>query len=127
MKQILIKFTDGRLGYCRPNGPMLDGESEQDYLTRVGQETISKCIRDKQPGWAGATVVAHVEPEVIHAADRSFRDGWDWTTPEPVMDYNMPKCREIAAKRSSIPVSDSRISNAKTLEELKSILPEVLK
>jgi len=127
MKQILIKFTDGRLGYCRPVAPMLGGESEQNYLTRVGQETIAKCIRDKQPGWEGAVVVAHVGPEVIESADRSFRGGWDWTTPEMKMDYNMNKCREIASKRSGIPVSDSRIANARTLEELKSTLPEVLK
>ena len=121
MKQILIKFLDGRLAYCRPAAPRESGESEEQHLTRIGQQTITKCVRDGQPGWAGAVVVAHVEENVILSADRVFRDGWDWTTPDPVMDYDMPKCRKIAARLTGFQESDPRIVNARNIMELKAL------
>ena len=120
MKQILIKLTDGRLGYCRPGRPMKAGESEQDYLTNVGQETISKCTRDGQPGWNGAVVVAIVDENVVLSADRNFREGWDWTTPEMKMDYNIPKCREIAKKKLASE-KHALVDSAQTIDELKAI------
>lgn len=38
-------------------------------------------------------------PEDAIPADRSFRDAWAWLTPEPVIDIDFLKAREITKNR----------------------------
>ena len=76
---------------------MLPGETENTYLTRIGTITIKKCSGLED--WVGAQIIDFVPDDVIKNADIEFRDGWDWTTPEMKMDYNLPVCREIQRKK----------------------------
>lgn len=97
--QILVKLGNGKLAFIRPVATPLKNESETEYLTRIGNVTIAKCARDGQSGWAGAVIAAFVPDDVVNAAEWAYRDGWDWTTPEMAMDYDMVKCRAIHRER----------------------------
>lgn len=103
MRQILIKLSDGTLAYSRPCAPVNEGEAEQDYLDRVARETLDKLKRGGQPGFDAAQVVAYVAEELIpDARDNAlmwkYREAWDWTTPKPEIDIDMPKARDIALR-----------------------------
>lgn len=160
MKKIVWKKPDGRIAITTPNkAGLLNGETEEQYLDRVAaraQETV--------PYLADAVRVANIPPEAHDNMDLTFHDAWTWTTPDPVIDIDMSKAREIHKshlrlirkpklelldieylravesndKMAQTMIADKKqalrdvtdhpsIRAAKTAEELKAIIPEILK
>jgi hypothetical protein len=63
--------------------------------------------------------VSHKEiTEAEIPADRTFRDAW-----KPDLSVDLPKARVIAKRISN----DPRIDSAKSVDELKAVLPDVVK
>ena len=61
-------------------------------------------------------------PEV---QDRTFRNAWRHVAGAVVVD--MPEARKIAAEKSGLSLDDPAIKAATTPEELKAVMPKVLK
>lgn len=102
MKRIIWKRPDGGVSITVPCEELLEKETEKEYLDRIAAK-----LREKHPdanGNLSPTIpdswvrVADLPEENI-PTDRSFRDAWTWTTPEPVVDIDFEKAREITKNR----------------------------
>lgn len=102
MKKIIWKRPDGGVSITVPCEPMSESETEQEYLDRIAAK-----LREKHPDANGnlspsipaAWVRVADIPEGNIPADRTFRNAWTWTTPEPVVDIDMAKAKEITKNR----------------------------
>lgn len=89
MKRIVWKMPDGSIRISIPLEPFLENESEQEYLDRIADKVKPDPL---------AIRVADL-PEENMPADRSFREAWTWTTPDPVIDIDFAKAKEITKNR----------------------------
>ena len=102
MKRIIWKRPDGGVSITIPCEQMSESETEQEYLDRIAAK-----LREKHPDANGNLSPAIPDdyvrvadiPEENISADRTFRNAWTWTTPEPVIDIDFPKAREITKNR----------------------------
>lgn len=102
MKKIIWKRPDGGISITIPVEAMLKDETEQKYLDRIEaklrakhQDANGHLVSVVPDDWER---VADLSEENIHS-DRTFRDAWTWTTPEPVIDIDFTKAKEITKNR----------------------------
>jgi hypothetical protein len=120
MKRIVWLFGDGSTQFTAVDPQYRrEGETEEEQIERIK----AKCLRglavspvacrydlrprnlEEQRAYAaalgvGATptfagIIDGGEFEAKHARLREYREAWTWTTPEPVIDLDMARCREI--------------------------------
>lgn len=94
MKKIVWKKPDGSILVTTPNRPMNEGETEGIYLA-----VIAARAKAKHPGLADAEQAGIIPAEAHDSMDREYRGAWTWTTPDPVIDIDMPKARAIHMDR----------------------------
>lgn len=102
MKVITFVREDGGLTVRNPAYPAFPN-------TPDGQAAALALALSTAPAWAEV-----IEDSAL-PTDRTFRDAW-----KQDLTVDMPKAREIAKKRSN----DPRIDSAKSVDELKAILPK---
>jgi len=92
MKIIVWKLTDGRIAYTRPAAEPIKEETESDYYERIKTRALATV-----PVLAGAIEVARLSPEEMpqDELEIKYRDAWDWTTPDPKIDINLDKARNL--------------------------------
>lgn len=157
--KIVWKHPDGSISVTTPVEPMEKDESESVYLDRIAAK-----VKASDPSLTLAVRISYIPGTAHRNADRYFRKAWTWETPDPVIDIDMEKAREvhrnqirlirkpklddldvayqradeagdtalkqiIATQKQALRDSpaDPAIASAKTPEELKTILPQVLK
>jgi len=110
--QLVIKRSDGGVSIMT-----LLGEAAQAF--EHDPETV---VRAEIAAWTQADQDAVVSwramPDEAIPTDRTFRGAWADTTPEAVIDHDMPKCREIwrkkmrAARKPLIEATDTEFMRA---------------
>ena len=92
-------------------------------------EEYAKFSLDKEakaiPQGRVAGFIPEEEYQRTFAAHRQFRAAWTWTTLEPVIDFDLGKCRKIT--KTLLGRDDPAIEAAATPEALKTILLDALK
>lgn len=90
--RIVFRHLDGSIELYGPGSPdtFVKGETETEFWQRIHDQTKAAVPRLATAQWV-ATI-----PATEHLnKDRYFRKAWTWTTPEPVIDIDMPKALEI--------------------------------
>ena len=104
----------------------LDKEAPAVRLGRLADEDNAAYLArmDAMPDKGFGKVVSFIPEDEFQKTfhqHRMFRDGWTWTTPEPIIDFDMAKCRNIlrrAAAKTGVILDNSIIENARTPNQL---------
>lgn len=110
MKKIVYTNSTGVLCIVSAN-PKLQkpGELEDFFLARIAEKDVEKI---RQPGESPEAFMARIKLDPLAPcmpwrlmeenaipSDRTFREAWEDTTLEPVVDVNMDKARDIHLNR----------------------------
>jgi len=102
MKRIIWKRPDGGVSITIPCEQMVETETEQEYLDRIEHKLREKHIDangNLSPAVPDDWVRVADLPEENCPNDRTFRNAWTWTTPDPVIDIDFDKAKEITKDR----------------------------
>lgn len=107
MNRIVWKMPDGSVQISNVEAwPRIEGETDAQHLARVAHLLKAK-LAELDPAFASAVHVGNVPATHHEGMARDFRGAWTWSTPQPVIDIDMVKARDIqraAMRRTRVPL-----------------------
>lgn len=89
-KVSIVKRLDGGLCIARIARDKREDESDTEFLDACTRKIINE---PDMPGYRGKVIGIFDESAV--PADRYFRGAWTWNTPDPKVDIDIEKARDI--------------------------------